>query len=105
MTKISFSFDYELDQLSLKAHKLDITLSRSNGAVCTVDVNGYEFDALDDTLHGLSAKIGDEYVTLYEIIIAADCQYDDILAETEKEIRIESRMSAELSSPYATGRI
>lgn len=94
------------DMLCIKTNQhLEIEVLFENGEATHIYVDENEFKVIEDTLYGLFVGIGDQVMSLVEIIREADRQYPAIMEEIEQEDRDAAEMERELSCPRRTGRI
>lgn len=85
----------------------ELTIYFENGVAdsLTCDAPYFECVPSDEGTHGIFYAIDGKIVSVQDIFVAANEQYDALRAEYEQAAACEDAMARELSSPYLTGRI
>jgi hypothetical protein len=101
-----FTQKEDLDKLEVQTDTGgEIAICFNNGDAYFLFFDGYEFDIQDDILKSMFILVKKQYYSLLGIVQKANAEYEDICAETRREMAEEERHTEYLRSPSMTGRI
>ena len=91
--------------MKMNCSHIDVQIILEYGEAIEIMVGDIDLSPIDDILHVLFVHDGENFHTLYAVMLEAQDQYDYHMAEIEQEEQEAEDMYAELSSPGRTGRI
>lgn len=85
----------------------ELTIYFDNGTAYLLECDAPYFECVpsDEGLHGHLYAIDGKVVSVRDIFVAANEQYDALKAEYEQDAAEEDAMASELSCPRMTGRV